>query len=353
MIKLDYSLETPEERKLLVEQILEEVENPSPQYLEILANYLILCMEKQERKENKIITENHLVTVNKRETSFEGLVSQFENGEDGIYNLMTKNKNIIFQPKKSITKQDLEEIQPLRQLKEAIDLWEAKLKTVKGKDAFIIKSALIEMRKDQYVIKNAYRQPIVTTKLTRTKYFPKLDENITFDKDGYCIPTGVTCIDPRICETALCNYAKLKQVSEGNFESDLWYFMFDFDQLLEKALKDEPLYRRIVQYKIEGLQNEEIQKALQEEFNMTHTVEYISSLWRNKIPKMIASVAEDEYLQWYYLNEKKGKYKRCSRCGQIKLAHSKYFSKNKTSKDGFYSLCKCCRNARAKLKKKG
>jgi hypothetical protein len=61
-------------------------------------------MEKQERKENKIITENHLVTVNKRETSFEGLVSQFENGEDGIYNLMTKNKNIIFQPKKSITK---------------------------------------------------------------------------------------------------------------------------------------------------------------------------------------------------------------------------------------------------------
>ena len=155
MIKLDYSLETPEERKLLVEQILEEVENPSPQYLEILANYLILCMEKQERKENKIITENHLVTVNKRETSFEGLVSQFENGEDGIYNLMTKNKNIIFQPKKSITKQDLEEIQPLRQLKEAIDLWEAKLKTVKGKDAFIIKSALIEMRKDQYLIKNA------------------------------------------------------------------------------------------------------------------------------------------------------------------------------------------------------
>ena len=123
MIKLDYSLETPEERKALVEQILEEVEDPSPQYLEILANYLILCMEKQERKENKIITENHLVTVNKRETSFEGLVSQFENGEDGIYNLMTKNKNIIFQPKKSITKQDLEEIQPLRQLKEAIDLW--------------------------------------------------------------------------------------------------------------------------------------------------------------------------------------------------------------------------------------
>jgi hypothetical protein len=33
-------------------------------------------------------------------------------------------------------------------LREAIDLWEAKLKTAEGKDAFTIKKALIEMRKD-------------------------------------------------------------------------------------------------------------------------------------------------------------------------------------------------------------
>jgi hypothetical protein len=31
------------------------------------------------------------------------------------------------------------------------------LKTAEGKDRFIIKKALIEMRKDQYIIKNAYR----------------------------------------------------------------------------------------------------------------------------------------------------------------------------------------------------
>jgi len=50
-------------------------------------------MEKQEKKEKSILTDNRLVTINKRETSFEGLVSQFENGEDGIYNIMTENKN--------------------------------------------------------------------------------------------------------------------------------------------------------------------------------------------------------------------------------------------------------------------
>ena len=55
-----------------------------------------------------------MMTVNKRETSFEGLVSQLENGEDGIYNLISENKNQIFQPKVTITKKDLEEIEPLR-----------------------------------------------------------------------------------------------------------------------------------------------------------------------------------------------------------------------------------------------
>jgi len=54
-------------------------------------------MEKQEKKERKLLTENRMTTVNKRETSYEGLVSQLENGEDGIYNLLgDNNKNVIF-----------------------------------------------------------------------------------------------------------------------------------------------------------------------------------------------------------------------------------------------------------------
>jgi len=96
LIKLDYTLESPEERNELVKKILENEPEPNEKYLEVLADYLILCMEKQEKKEKKILTDNRMTTVNKRETSFEGLVSQFENGEDGIYNLITDNKNIIF-----------------------------------------------------------------------------------------------------------------------------------------------------------------------------------------------------------------------------------------------------------------
>lgn len=92
MIKLDYSLQSPKERNELVKKILEENPDPNEKYLEILADYLVLCMEKQERKERRILTDNRMTTVNKRETSFEGLVSQLENGEDGIYNLITNDK---------------------------------------------------------------------------------------------------------------------------------------------------------------------------------------------------------------------------------------------------------------------
>ena len=110
MIKLDYTLKSPEERNELVKKILEENPEPSEKYIEILTDYLIFAMEKEERKQKEILTDNRMTTVNKRETSFEGLVSQLENGEDGIYNLITNNKQIIFQPKVTITKKDLEEI---------------------------------------------------------------------------------------------------------------------------------------------------------------------------------------------------------------------------------------------------
>ena len=349
MLKLDYTLESPEERKQLVEKILEECPNPTPQYLETLADYLVLCMEKQEKKEHKLLTENRMATVNKRETSFEGLVSQLENGEDGIYNMLnTNSRNTIFQHKVMITKKDVEEIPGLKQLREAIKMWEEKLKTSSGRDAFIIKSTIIELRKDQYLLKDAYRKPIIPKNITRSRNFIPLESDFSFDDEGYVVPEGVSLCDPKVVSAILCNYSLMKQESWGEFEKDLWYLMQEFDEVADAALKDYPLYDRICEYKVDGLQNIDIQEKLQLEFGIKHSVEYISSLWRNKIPKLIASEAEDRLLDWYFFNEMKGKYKKCSRCGEVKLAHNKYFSKNKTSKDSFYSICKCCRNSKAK-----
>ena len=250
-----------------------------------------------------------------------------------------------------ITKKDVEEVPGLKQLREAIKMWEEKLKTASGRDAFIIKKAIIDLRKDQYTLKDAWYKPIVPKNITRSKHYIPLEDDFSFDDDGYVVPEGVSLCDPKVCSAILCNYSLLKQESWGEFERDLWFLMTDFDDVADAALKDYPLYDRIVEYKVDGLQNIDIQEKIQLEFGIKHSVEYISSLWRNKIPNIIASVAEDDILSNHYLNKEKGKYKKCSRCGEIKLAHNKYFSKNKTSKDGFYSICKCCRNSKDKKSK--
>jgi hypothetical protein len=210
-------------------------------------------MEKQERKEKKILTENRMTTVNKREMSFEGLASQLENGEDGIYNLMNENKNQIFRPKVTITKKDLEEIEPLRQLREAIDTWEAKLKVTEGKEAFIIKKAVIEMRKDQYLIKDAYRRPLVPKNIVTSKHEINIEEDTYLGDDGFAVPVGASLVDWKVCSAILCNYSRLKGDCEGKFYGDLYYLMESFDSIADKALKEHPLYEKIVLYKIDGL----------------------------------------------------------------------------------------------------
>lgn len=216
-------------------------------------------MEKQEKKERKILTENRLATVNKRECSFEGLADQLESGEDGIYSLISENKNIIFQPKISITKKDLETIPFLKQLRESIDAWDAALKRASGKTAYTIKKALIEMRKDQYVIKQAFQKPIIPNKLTRSATPPiMLEDTSTIDDNGNLIISGVSLMDHRIISAILCNYSRLKQDNYDRFEGDTWYLIQAFDKLAEEALLYYPLYSKLVECKIDGLQNVQI-----------------------------------------------------------------------------------------------
>lgn len=352
MLKLDYTLNTPEERLTYVNGLVENNEDLSERQLEVLADYLIMAMDKEERRSRHILTENRSSTINKRETSYEGLASQFEAGEDTIYNLATDDRNQIFSPKVSITKRDLEEIPFLRQLRDSIEYWEARSKCASGREAYIIKRTLIDLRKDQYVIKTAYRRPITFNQLTHSKNFIPLQGEIflDFDFEGYPFTwfEGVSLTDPKCCSAILCNYSRLKQDSWGNFESDTWYLVNDFETVADRALRNEPLLYRLMELKIDGLQNHEIADQLQLEFGIKHSNEYLSCLWRKKIPALIASAAEDEYFDWYFLNEEKGTYKRCSKCGQVKLAMPKYFSRNSTAKDKLYSVCKACRNKKGR-----
>ena len=352
--KLDYTVQSPEERNKIVTKIVETLppQKLTNGYLEVLANYIIYAKTKEERKrQDSINTDNRMVTINKRQTSFQGLVGKFENGEDGVYNLFTEDKNIIFTPKISITEEDLAEIPALRDLCAAIAQVQKIQKTARGKRKFLLKKQIIQMRQDQYVIKMSYKQPIFCLNAVKNFSSMNFDDNISISEDGKIKDKSlISFMNPKHISALLRNYSRLKEDCYGKFYTDGYYMMEVLDELVDKTLKEKyPLYYSLLIYKIDGKSNLEIQKLLEDEHGIRHSVEYISSLWRNKIPKLIAEQAEIDFLYWYYLEKEKGKWKKCSRCGEIKIAHNKFFSKNNSSKDGFYSICKQCRNKKKRI----
>ena len=352
VIKLDYTIQEPEERVKLVQKIVDNTpqERLTNRYLQILADYIVFAMDKKQKKQKKINTQNRMVTINKRETSFQGLISKFENGEDGIYNMIINDKNVLLTPKIQITQEDIDTIPPLKQLRDAIAVVQAQEKKATGKKKFLLKKQLIEMRQDQYVIKSAYKPPIYSFNFIKS--FPSLDltDRYQINENGDIVNKElISFFNPTHISVLLCNYSKIKEGCYGNFNSDIYYMMMDLEDLVDSVLKEEyPLYFDILVNKIGSKTNLEIQQIIQEKYGTTYSVEYISSLWRKKIPKLLADRAEKDALVWYYTEKEKGKWKKCSRCGQIKLAHNKFFSKNNTSKDGFYSICKDCRNGKTK-----
>ena len=354
--KLDYTIQDPLERAQFVGKLIADLpkEQLTTKYVEILSDYIIFAMDKKERKEKYILTENRMITVNKRETSFQGLASKFENGEDGIYNLMIEDKNVLLTPKVSITQKDIDEIEPLKKLKEAIELIKEQEKKATGKKKFLLKKQLIEMCQDQYVIKTEFKPPMKPAAVVKMITVADLADKIEINSDGEPVNHGlISFFDPKHISALLCNYSVLKEESYSNFMSDCYYMMEDLDNLIERTLKDKyPLYYDLLIYKIDGKSNAEIQEIIEHDYNIKHTVEYISALWRNKIPKLLAEQEKKDYLEWYYTNIEYGKWKRCSKCGEYKVANNKFFSKNKTAKDGFYSICKECRNKKPDQEKR-
>ena len=346
-LKLDYTIQSPQQRAELVKRIVQATpaDKLTNRYLQILANYMIFAMTKQEKKDKKINTDNRMVTINKRETSFEGLVSKFENGEDGIYNLITNDKNIILTPKISITQQDIDDIPALAELRQQIEKLQHRMKKARGKKRYLLQKQLIQMRQDQYVIKMSYKQPVTCLNATKSFHNMVFDDKIEIKDNEIKDSSLFSFTNVKHVSALLCNYARLKQACYGSFHTDGFYLIYDLENLIDKSLKDKyPLYFKILVYKIDGKQNVEIQSLIEEEFDTRYSIQHISFLWRNKIPKLITEQAQNDYLQWYFTQKEKGKWKRCTRCNEIKLAHNAFFSKNNSSKDGFYSICKDCRN---------
>lgn len=347
-MKLDYTLDNINDRVDYTKLVTSSNETLSHWDLQNLADYILDALPKEERKNKKILTKNRLVTVDKRETSYQGLAEKLEGGEDSIYGMLsTLGKSALLTPKISITDEDIQTIPGLAELKKNIEEVEDLYKRSSGKQKFLLKKQIIEMRQQQYILKDCFTKPSRGVKKYSGLGLTKLDlsENIRMVEGEPISDCIVSLFRPEHVSALLRNYWGLKQEVEGKFNSDMWYLMLDLDNLIKEVLEEKnPALYRIFIDKADKLKNKEIKQHLKDEFNIDYSVEYISSLWRGKIPKLISEKAKENYILYYYTYEEYGHWKQCSRCGEVKLAHNRWFSKNKTSKDNFYSICKECRN---------
>lgn len=363
-MQLDYTLKTPQERIACVEALIAETPDDklTNQYLSYMSDYILFVADKdqtkKERKEERpIVTKNREVTVAKRQVSFEEVVSNLENGEDGLYALISNDKNQILDPKNKISQKDIEEVPGLQEQLDLIDNLQKQFANATGQAKYSLKKQIIETWQQIYILKASFRGTPAkgkTSNQVKSMAHMDLKENITIDPNTLMpVSDGmISLFNPAHISFLLCYYAQLKQECVDDLLSDMHFLLLDLEDLVEKTLaKDYPVLYDLLIWKIDGLTNEEIQDRMECEYGEIHSEQYFSSLWRKRIPKILAEQAQKDWLIWHYTNEEYGHWKYCTGCGQHKLAHPLFFARN-SSKDGYYSRCKTCKAAASRKAKK-
>lgn len=335
---LDPSIETAEARVQHINTL--NLSNLSSAQLDKISNYIIEGISHEERKQHKIITNNRKQTINKRETSYESLVNNLEGGEDALYNYINNDKN-----QRLTHERKLAAMADLQQLQTAISQVETQQLTAESpKDKRRITRQLIELRKDQYLLNPACSHPMIppvyqkpqTLDLSEERW---LDENQ--EPQSNCI---INLFNENHVAAVLKYHRELAIAAESQIETDMYYFLQVFNILVKKTLQNNKIIYNIFKLKYKKKSLKYIQAYLQKHHNISLSESRISQIWTTRIPKLIARKAKEEYILETY--SQKGKVKQCSRCKKYIPLHHYFFSRNRQSKDGFYSMCKKCRTTK-------
>lgn len=147
-MKLDYSISSQQRRVEYVNNLLEEY-IPTTKELTLLSDYILFTYDKNQTKKEKekdypITTSNREVTIDKRQLSYEGLVEKLENGEDGLFSLITDNKEQKLDNKDPITQNDIDTIPGIKESLEVIEKLQEQYEKASGQKRKALKTSIIE-----------------------------------------------------------------------------------------------------------------------------------------------------------------------------------------------------------------
>lgn len=107
----------------------------------------------------------------------------------------------------------------------------------------------------------------------------------------------ISLFNPTHISFLLCYYGQLKQECVDDLNSDMFYLLLDLENLVtDTFLPQHEILFDLICWKIDGLTNAEIQQKMQAVHGVDHNEQYYSTLWRKRIPNMIAENAQKQYL---------------------------------------------------------
>lgn len=298
--------------------------------LEIIANYILAVDEKEKSINYKIYTSEELFNKACKEYK---LINSVAKANGGIELMNNTGENIVegfplYQLPKNfkkvkdlkIEKVDLEKYPPMKDYQNFYEYLKEesnRLWTTKGlsREELIrrgkIKKILPEIKKDMLEVKKQLQMPIIWKAPLKDSGEADYDMLDMFDK----------------------NVVKelLKVKKQVDLQDDLSCILVDLENLINKVEFTDRQKEVLNMWK-NGICIDDIAKDLKVRQNTV-------SKTLSRAVESIIKKYEEEYENWYYLNIRKGTYKKCSKCGEIKLISQ--FDKN--GKKGFKSMCKKCR----------
>lgn len=353
--KLDYTIQDLTQRVALVNTIVQQYEQANieinSQYLTVMADYCLGLDIKKQYKDRSILTKNRMITIYKRESSYDSLVADLPNGDNDIYNMMVDEPGLYYLTNQNkITLDDVEEIPDLKNIQEEIKRLQALVPQATGKHLYALKKIIITLQQNQYIIKTLQKDNnlglIQSTRAPKSTHYFCVEGEIIMDENGNITDTSnISLTNPLHVKEILHRYSDLKQFYYDKYDADIRYVIEDLEDIIDGFLKKEkPAWWLIMVMKIDGSANEAIAEALKDELGVDLTENSISTIWCQSLPKLIAKEAIKKYVKWYY-NYYHLPMKVCSKCHK-KLPASKYFyHTNNKSADRLYSICKQCRKA--------
>ena len=440
-LKLDFTLITTEERKAFLNKYLPTLTfTPSNHELECLGSYLLWGKGEDglnsQQRGDCILKEWDTTSTARHETSLEALLEEPSFNENDIRSSSDPPSKV---PHIKLNRELIRSTAPSNYLKLFEDLWrrideidliiesyelqnglrtkeirpellnriddatlmaaEARAGSISQATYLKLRHQLVEMRREQYILKDGYSSP--RKKTTLSIFSPS--EILDFNSTILVLPLGLKSqtptsfreqvwtwpIQPNLTKDlkGLSSYiwkknSEVEKKSERNFYFDfrnpehlynafVQYFnledaaassklfnpesslpaFFETLKFYAEAADLNSIQRRIFELKLQHKTNAEIQTEINSTFKTSYNENYISTIWKKKILEAIAQVAtlQEIELKEVFFEEN---WKKCSLCGRTLLRDPRYFMRKKTSSDGLGARCKKCEKDKREQRKK-